>query len=289
VLAKLLADMQYPLAFNIVDLGAVPLEGMPEPFLALLNLFPRSRISAFELDPVLCEKLNGQARSGLRYYAYPIGRTEESRTLYETVSPVCASLYEPDERFADVYNDLDVMRLKSTTTVRTTSLDTFVRENGLGNIDFIKMDVQGAELDVLQGGTTTLSSVLAIVSEVEFVPLYKEQPLYGDIDAYLRERDFMLRKFLTFSGRVMKSLAIDGNPNFPSQLMWADALFTCDLTDPRGLSGEQLLKLAVLLDLYNTGDGALYLLRQHDRSHGSALAAPYLELLLASGWWTTLP
>ena len=52
------------------------------------------------------------------------------------------------------------------------------------------MDIQGAELDVLQGGENVLSSVLAMVLEAEFVPLYKGQPLYGDLDAFLRRRDF---------------------------------------------------------------------------------------------------
>ena len=80
MLAQLLADENHSLAFNIVDLGALPFEGMPEPFLPLLEVFPRSRVSAFELDPALCEELNRNARPGLRYYACAMGRTEELRT-----------------------------------------------------------------------------------------------------------------------------------------------------------------------------------------------------------------
>jgi len=288
VLARLLADRRYPLAFNMLELGALPLGGAAEPFHALLDLFPGSRISAFELDPALCAELNAKARPGLRYYATAVGRAEEPRTLYQTRHPMCASLYEPDERYADVFHHLDVMRLKAKSAVSTVSLDRFVRDNALGSIDFIKMDIQGAELDVLQGGTATLSSVLALVTEVEFVPLYKGQPLYGDIDAWLRDRDFTLHRFLTISGRAMKPLARDGNPNTPMQTMWADALFTCDLLDVRGLSPEQLVKLAVLLDLYESGDVALYLLRHHDQLAGTALAPAYLETLIASGHWNSM-
>ena len=286
MLAALLAGRRIPLAFNIVEVGAVPLGDQVEPFQALLDHFPGSRISAFELNPAVCAELNAKAPPGVRYYASALGRADEQRTLYETVYPLCTSLYEPDERYADVYQMLDVMRLKAKSTVQTTSLDRFTRENAIGSVDFIKMDVQGAELDVLQGGDQVLASVLAIVTEVEFVPLYKGQPLFGDVDAYLRGRDFMFHKLLGVSGRVMKPLARNGNVRYPMQLMWSDALFTCDVLEPRGLSGTQLLKLAVLLDLYESHDVALYLLHHHDALEGTALAPEYLEALLASGEWT---
>ena len=40
-------------------------------------------------------------------------------------------------------------------------------------IDFIKIDVQGAELDVFKGGKKALENVLKIICEMEFVPLYE--------------------------------------------------------------------------------------------------------------------
>ena len=287
MLARLLAEKGFNLAFNIVELGAVPLSWQPEPFHTLLEIFPQSRVAAVELDPALCAELNAKARPGLHYYSTAIGRTEETRTVYETVHPMCTSLYEPDERYADIYDFLDVMRLKSKSTVKTVSLDRFVRDNALGSIDFIKMDLQGAELEVLQGGAATLSSVLAIVSEVEFVPIYRGQPLYGDIDAFLRERDFMFHRFLGFSGRLTKPVVREGGKAEPVQVMWADALFTCDLLDPRGMSGDQILKLAVLLDLYQSRDTAFYLLEHHDAlSEGPPVAPLYRDMVFASGAWT---
>jgi hypothetical protein len=39
------------LSFEILEIGAVPLGGAPEPFHRLLDDFPGSRIHAFELDP----------------------------------------------------------------------------------------------------------------------------------------------------------------------------------------------------------------------------------------------
>ena len=288
MLAQLLAENDYQLSFNILAAGALPVAGTDDRFHGLLDLFPSSRISALELDAELCERLNREARPGLRYFACALGRTEERRPLYETVDGVCTSLYEPDERFSDRFNKLDAMRLKRRSMVDTVSLDRFVQENAIPPIDFLKMDIQGAELDVLRGGEETLKSVLALVCEVEFVPLYKEQPLYGDIDAHLRARGFMLHTFLGFGGRVVKPLAKRGMSYYPIQMLWSDALFSRDLLSRPALAAEQLLKLAVLFDLYESCDVALDLIRLHDSRHGSALAAAYLEILLATKVWTRL-
>lgn len=283
-LAGVLAASGQRLSFNMLEIGARPVDG--EPFNTLLDTFASSRLAAVEIDPALCDKLNAEARPGVRYYPCTLGRTEETRVLHETVNPACTLLYEPDERYADLFGLLDVMRSRATREVRTTSLDTFVREHDLGPLDFIKIDIQGAELDVLQGGAGALGDVLLAVCEVEFVPLYREQPLYGDVDAYLRGHGYMLHKFLGVDGRVMKPLASHGTSIYPEQMMWSDALYMRDIFALPMLRAEQLLKLAVLLDIYDCNDVALYVLRTYDAARRTSLADRYLELLTASRVWT---
>ena len=285
-LARLLAELQQNLAFNIIEIGAVPIAGEAEPFHCLLEYFPASHIAALEVDPELCNTLNQSAPRGMRYYPCVIGRTEEERTLYETVDPMCSSLYEPNEQLLDLFNNLHIMRLRRKSAVRTTSLDRFVAQNKLGSIDFLKIDIQGAELDALRGGASVLSSVLALVLEAEFVPMYKKQPLLSDLDAYLRERDFMFHKLIAVYGRTMKPLVAYGSINHPVQMLWCDALFTCDFVDLAGLSAEQLLKLAVLMDVYKSRDVALHAVRQYDALCGTKLASSYIERLSQTGDWS---
>jgi FkbM family methyltransferase len=47
-------------------------------------------------------------------------------------------------------------RKKNISTIKITTLDTFVREQGLTKIDFIKADIEGAERDMLAGARNTL-------------------------------------------------------------------------------------------------------------------------------------
>ncbi|CAN0439303.1 unnamed protein product, partial [Phaeothamnion confervicola] len=254
LLGPLLRTNGFDLAFNMLNVGAVPLKGADEPFWQLLDVFPASSLSGVELDPKLCDDLNSKAPARVRYYPAAIGKTAEKRALYETAHPMCSSLYPPDARYADLYGMLDVMRLITKSEITTVSLDEFARINALEPLDFIKIDVQGAELEIFEGGLEAMRNVLFIVCEVEFVPLYRGQPLFGDIDACLRKRGMMLQKFLGMAGRVMKPLTVQGSAEFPAQFMWTDAVFVRDLLDLAPLSDEQLLKLAVLLDIYDSKD-----------------------------------
>src|SRR5438105_4406586 len=65
-----------------------------------------------------------------------------------------------------------------------------------GPVDFLKLDVQGAELMVLQGGPATVAAAAVVHCEVEFSPIYAGQPLYADIHRALADHGFALIDFL---------------------------------------------------------------------------------------------
>jgi hypothetical protein len=80
----------------------------------------------------------------------------------------------------------DVLEKK---TVKTVSLDDWHRDNDLPGVEFLELDTQGSELDILQGSKHLLtSSVLGLQVEVELFPMYKDQPLFSDVDSYLQRR-----------------------------------------------------------------------------------------------------
>jgi FkbM family methyltransferase len=64
------------------------------------------------------------------------------------------------------------------TTISLSTLDEWALANDIRQIDFLKLDTQGAELDVLRGGEQSLSPVRALEIEVEFNPIYIGQPLF---------------------------------------------------------------------------------------------------------------
>lgn len=279
MLSDLLKKAGSDLSLTMLEVGALPIDSQSEPFHALLGQWPGSKIIAFEAEAGLCIELNRKAPPGIRYYPAAVAKSRGRRAFYETVHPMCGSLYPPDERWADVFHNLDVLRLKQTSSIDTVPLDDFLAEQAIGPVDFIKMDIQGAELEALQGAAEALQSVLVVVCEVEFVPLYEGQPLFGEVDAFLRSQGFVFHKFIGGAGRTVKPVVFNNDANHLNQQMWADALFIRNLFQLEALSPEQLLKMALFLSLYGSPDVAHFLLSEHDRRTGTTLSEHYLEAL----------
>ncbi len=63
----------------------------------------------------------------------------------------------------------------------------------------MKLDIQGGELAVLEGADKTLDQCLGLEIEVEFVRIYKDQPLFGDICAFLETKDLEFIDFTSFN------------------------------------------------------------------------------------------
>lgn len=67
------------------------------------------------------------------------------------------------------------VKFKEKIIVKTKKLDTYCLENNVSKIDFIWMDVQGAELDVFEGCKNSLGSIQYIYTEYSDNELYEGQ------------------------------------------------------------------------------------------------------------------
>jgi FkbM family methyltransferase len=85
----------------------------------------------------------------------------------------------------------DWLKFDEAITVKTSTLKQFCTENNIAQIDFIHMDVQGAELMVLRGAQDFLQYINMIWLEVEAVELYKGQPLKKDIENFMEANGFI--------------------------------------------------------------------------------------------------
>jgi hypothetical protein len=70
------------------------------------------------------------------------------------------------------------------------TLDAVRRLKNFPPPDMIKMDVQGAELDVLKGAVETLSTVKHVILELQVVEYNKGAPLKDDVIAYMDTQGF---------------------------------------------------------------------------------------------------
>jgi hypothetical protein len=171
------------------------------------------------------------------------------------------------------------MQVVSQEVVQTRRLDD-IKE--AANSDFLKLDVQGAELMILKDGKEVLRSLSVIQVEVEFVELYEDQPLMADVDSFLRSQGFIFLRFAYTMGRPIKPLQKVGDPYASiSQTLWGDAVYVRDYRILEQWSDRQLKSAVFILhELYSAADLAILLLRELDQRHSSDLKSCYLAALL---------
>lgn len=153
-------------------------------------------IFGFDPDAEECKRLNDSYNSAY-ISAVPIGlsSTAGEKVLYLTKEPACSSLYKPDPYLTTNYPAFHCEVEVGQTVIETTTLDQWANDNNIGYIDYLKIDTQGSELDILKGGEKILKTVRSLQVEVEFNPMYIGQCLFHEIDAYLRQHGFILWKF----------------------------------------------------------------------------------------------
>lgn len=276
-LVEIIRETKVNCIFNLLEIGAAKTGKTKEPFYKILDYFPHSKIIGFEIDKRVCDKMNSDASEGIKYYPYALGKANEKKKLYNTQAPMCTSLYKPNEKLISLYNNLDFAYLKNETEIETITLDNFISKNTIDNLDFIKIDTQGSELDIFNGGKNSLKNVVKIICEVEFVPIYEDQPLFGDVNKFLNDNGFMFNKFLGLSGRALKPLILNKDPNKASQHMWSDAVFIKNIEVIQNLSDEKLLKLSILSAAYFSMDLTFFCLSIYDRRYSSNLAKNWIS------------
>ncbi len=271
----------------VVDVGANPIDGAP-PYRDLLQA-GRASVVGFEPNGEALAKLNAAKGPDEVYLPHAIADGTR-RTLHHCKAPGMTSLLKPNDAMARMFYGYSVW----SEIVREEEIDTVRLDNvaEVADADLLKLDIQGGELMALQNATRLLSRAVAVQVEVEFWPIYENQPLFGDIDAFMRAQGFLLHTFQPLISRMFLPLQIGGDAYAQgSQILWTDAIYVKGLADPSVLSDDKLLRAAVILhDCYRSYDAALSLLLAYDKrkrtSHGAALVrvltsgpAPYFRIV----------
>jgi FkbM family methyltransferase len=265
---------------KVVDIGANPIDAV-SPYARLLSN-GEADVVGFEPNPVGLAALNASKGPFETYLPHAIG-DGEMHTLRICSAPGMTSLLEPNWKVLNLFHGFPSWgQVLAREVVETIRLDDIPETAG---VDFLKMDIQGAELMALENAQARLLDTLVIQSEVEFLQMYVGQPLFGDIDSFLRSRGFVFHKFYPLVSRVIRPLNL-GNDIFAglSQILWADGIFVRDFTKLERLSDRQILAMAKIMnDCYQSIDLVLHLLSEYDRRTGQSLASGYLNTLVSSG------
>jgi FkbM family methyltransferase len=217
--------------------------------------------------------------------------------LHNTAGPVrfnvardrgLSSVFAPNRPFLDAFPDSGRFDIVDVQEVAGDTLDRVLEGAGVSDVDFMKVDTQGSELLVLQGaGNTLRSKVSGVEVEVEFTPIYRDQPLFADVDAFMRERGFLLFDLRPVYWKRAAGRAI-GGPR--GQIVWADALYLKSgdalaamlAGFPADARRSKVLKAITVALLYGYHDYALELARQSGDTLGEAERRAIESLLMST-------
>jgi 2-O-methyltransferase len=197
-------------ALCIMDVGSCT----GEDAIRYSNLFPSATVIAFEplanniavmkkhfqqygKENILIEKVALSDANGIAEFyisggnPYNIKDDEDSTSMAPKEWNKSSSLLPPTEL---VSHHLPWLKFEKSEQVETITLETYMVEKNISQIDFMHIDVQGAELKVLNGMGKYIKELGAIWIEVENEELYQHQPLKSDIHSFFAKNGFQLVK-----------------------------------------------------------------------------------------------
>jgi len=226
----------------VVDVGANPVDGDP-PYKSLLAARLCS-VVGFEPQSAALAALNSRKTDVETYLPYVVGDGAPA-TLRVCSAPGMTSLLCPDPNMAMYFRGFEGWgRVVEERPVETRRLDDLAE---IAHLDFLKADVQGAELTVIRNGARQLANAVAVQAEISFMPLYEGQPLFGEIDLELRRLGFVPHCFAGIKNWMISPMYDERNPFAAiNQLLEADIVYVRDFTKPDLMQSEQLKHLAII-------------------------------------------
>jgi len=170
---------------------------------------PGARFFLFEANEGHADAL---AKTGERYFTVVLSSEEKPVEFFGAGTSGDSYFRELTDRYAAV----------APTTRAAATLDQMIDEHGLPYPDFIKADVQGAELDVLTGGRRALDHAKLVLLECPILPYNLGAPTIDEYFSFMDERGFTVLQFVDEQwpdGRMRHVDVLFGDVNVMENLM----------------------------------------------------------------------
>lgn len=165
------------------------------------KMFPKSHVHSFEPTPNMFNHLTEKFGSNSTITLHNVALSSQvgEASFFINNSLLTNSLLQSagNDYVASQQSYANQQEIK----VKTETVDAVIEKQKLSKIDILKIDAQGADLQVLKGASDALRSrsIKLILVEVEFLQLYKEQPLFHDLSAFLHSFEYNLYSLYNIS------------------------------------------------------------------------------------------
>ena len=208
----------YPI--KLVDVGASG--GLQSPWKDAREFLA---VVGFEPDEQEFKNLTENRVSKVTYLNVALYKERISIDFHSAADHEKSSIFLPNRIFLDKFPNPKRFDIVRTVRLEVDTLDSQLDKHGIGDIDFIKLDTQGSELFILQGANRTMDHTFGLEVEVEFAQMYKGQPLFADLDKFVRSKGFHLFDLRPFYWKRTNGMSYG---EIKGQLIFANALYLKD-------------------------------------------------------------
>lgn len=165
--------------------------------LSMSNFWPLSKIYTFEPIPELFQKLVKKTKHKKNIFPFQLALSDTEGAVSFYLSAYMSTLQEigassslllPKEHLTMAPDVVFNKEIK----VTAVTLDNWAKSNGIKNIDFLWLDLQGSELPVMKSASHIMKTVKVVYTEVEMIEAYKNQALAKDVKSWLEGQGFVL-------------------------------------------------------------------------------------------------
>ncbi|MGD0510700.1 MAG: FkbM family methyltransferase [Candidatus Micrarchaeaceae archaeon] len=166
------------------------------------RLFPQSVVYAFEPFPASFEilKRNTSVDPKIKAFNFGFSDTEGAKPFSINASSATNSLLETDARGKEAWGK-DLLETEQRVSLPFTTVDLFLAKMNIKAIDILKLDVQGAEFQILRGARASIAASLCrlVYSEIIIQPTYRGQKDLHEVLQIFNELGFELHNFYDLS------------------------------------------------------------------------------------------
>jgi len=232
----------------IADVGSTGF--VPEIFFPIFN---SCFFYTFDPDP----RAVSSKYENIHNIPYGLSSEKKREKIYLTHFQPASSLYRPNEDFLKNYLNAESSNVVSEDYIELETLDSILRSDK--KIDFIKIDTEGADLDILKGGDKALNECLGIKVEVQFKERNIGSPMFGELDKHLSDIGYYLLDLEIYNWLRTPNYYVNSKP----EIIWGDAYYL--MTKERFIElyeskekkldkEEVLLKYVTIISLFGAHD-----------------------------------
>ncbi len=187
---------------------------------------------------------------------------KENLFLYETKDPQCSSILLPNKEYLEKYYNNKRFEVVNKLRVKASTVDDEFKNKK--KPDFIKVDTEGSELEVLKGSKNSLKNIIGLEVESTLLSFRINQPVFSQIQNFLLQHDFEFIDFITIVKWETNKQRSFGVPHIVDCLFLKNPKKILELYNKNSETKEIILKYLFIAAVYNRADLIYFILKNLD-------------------------